>query len=157
MCCSPARLLHGGPNVWRGNHSNRSSTGAHGESDTCRCLSFVQFPLWRRRFIHWGVRHFTVPPLSQCGLTLCCDPQAGRFLGVDIDDGQLHKASENVEFAELGHRIHLLKASCMSKKPWGRCETHGMKSMFRLQRVQQSGVCFGACYYIARAVMYLFT
>lgn len=54
-------------------------------------------------------------PLFNCNHR--CDPQAGSFLGVDIDDGQLRKASENVEFAELGHRIHLLKASCMSKKP----------------------------------------
>uniref|UniRef100_A0A3Q3R9G4 Ribosomal RNA large subunit methyltransferase K/L-like methyltransferase domain-containing protein n=1 Tax=Monopterus albus TaxID=43700 RepID=A0A3Q3R9G4_MONAL len=33
------------------------------------------------------------------------------FLGMDIDDGQLQKANDNVEFAELGNRIHLLKAS----------------------------------------------
>ncbi|XP_028983152.1 THUMP domain-containing protein 2 [Betta splendens] len=33
------------------------------------------------------------------------------FLGVDIDDGQLQKAKTNVEYAELGNRIHLLKAS----------------------------------------------
>ncbi|XP_019743725.1 THUMP domain-containing protein 2 isoform X1 [Hippocampus comes] len=33
------------------------------------------------------------------------------FLGLDIDDRQLDKASENVAFAELGDRIHLLKAS----------------------------------------------
>ncbi|XP_038593885.1 THUMP domain-containing protein 2 [Micropterus salmoides] len=36
------------------------------------------------------------------------------FLGVDIDDGQLQKANENVEFAELENRIHLLKASSMA-------------------------------------------
>ncbi|CAK6960756.1 THUMP domain-containing protein 2 [Scomber scombrus] len=35
------------------------------------------------------------------------------FLGMDIDDGQLQKANENVAFAELGNRIHLLKASSM--------------------------------------------
>ncbi|XP_032409833.1 THUMP domain-containing protein 2 [Xiphophorus hellerii] len=33
------------------------------------------------------------------------------FLGVDIDDGQLQKADENVVFAELQSRVHLLKAS----------------------------------------------
>ncbi|XP_077352325.1 U6 snRNA (guanine-N(2))-methyltransferase THUMPD2 isoform X2 [Festucalex cinctus] len=33
------------------------------------------------------------------------------FLGLDVDDRQLHKASENVAFAELGDRMHLLKAS----------------------------------------------
>ncbi|XP_049592884.1 THUMP domain-containing protein 2 isoform X2 [Syngnathus scovelli] len=33
------------------------------------------------------------------------------FLGLDIDDRQLHKASENVAFAELRDRMHLLKAS----------------------------------------------
>ena len=43
------------------------------------------------------------------------DLQAACFLGVDIDDGQLQKANENVEFAELGNRIHLLKASSMSE------------------------------------------
>ncbi|XP_076599488.1 U6 snRNA (guanine-N(2))-methyltransferase THUMPD2 [Chaetodon auriga] len=36
-----------------------------------------------------------------------------RFLGVDFDDGQLQRANENIEFAELKNRIHLLKASCM--------------------------------------------
>ncbi|XP_054456457.1 THUMP domain-containing protein 2 [Anoplopoma fimbria] len=36
-----------------------------------------------------------------------------RFLGLDIDDGQLQRANENVEFAELGNRIQLLKASSM--------------------------------------------
>ncbi|XP_029927182.1 THUMP domain-containing protein 2 [Myripristis murdjan] len=35
------------------------------------------------------------------------------FLGVDIDDGQLQRASENVVFADLSNRIHLLKASSM--------------------------------------------
>ncbi|XP_068184364.1 THUMP domain-containing protein 2 isoform X2 [Antennarius striatus] len=40
--------------------------------------------------------------------------QAACFLGVDIDDGQLQKANENVEFAELGNRVHLLKASSMA-------------------------------------------
>ncbi|XP_061140588.1 THUMP domain-containing protein 2 [Syngnathus typhle] len=33
------------------------------------------------------------------------------FLGLDIDDRQLHKASENVAFAELRDRMHFLKAS----------------------------------------------
>nr|XP_020457408.1 THUMP domain-containing protein 2 isoform X2 [Monopterus albus] len=37
--------------------------------------------------------------------------KATCFLGMDIDDGQLQKANDNVEFAELGNRIHLLKAS----------------------------------------------
>ncbi|KAM9344641.1 THUMP domain-containing protein 2 [Symphorus nematophorus] len=40
--------------------------------------------------------------------------KAACFLGVDIDDGQLQKANENVEFSELGNRIHLLKASSMA-------------------------------------------
>lgn len=35
------------------------------------------------------------------------------FLGMDIDDGQLQKANENIVFAELGNRIHLLRASSM--------------------------------------------
>uniref|UniRef100_A0A8C4EKP3 THUMP domain containing 2 n=1 Tax=Dicentrarchus labrax TaxID=13489 RepID=A0A8C4EKP3_DICLA len=39
--------------------------------------------------------------------------KAACFLGMDINDGQLQKANENVEFAELGNRIHLLKASSM--------------------------------------------
>uniref|UniRef100_UPI003AAF6638 THUMP domain-containing protein 2 n=1 Tax=Centroberyx gerrardi TaxID=166262 RepID=UPI003AAF6638 len=33
------------------------------------------------------------------------------FLGMDIDDGQLQRANENVAFADLRNRIHLLKAS----------------------------------------------
>ncbi|KAI3362778.1 hypothetical protein L3Q82_001833 [Scortum barcoo] len=40
--------------------------------------------------------------------------EAACFLGMDIDDGQLQRANENVEFAELGNRIHLLKASSMA-------------------------------------------
>ncbi|XP_059215452.1 THUMP domain-containing protein 2 isoform X2 [Centropristis striata] len=40
--------------------------------------------------------------------------KAACFLGVDIDDGQLQKANENIEFAELGSRIHLLKTSSMT-------------------------------------------
>uniref|UniRef100_A0A8C2WHZ1 THUMP domain containing 2 n=1 Tax=Cyclopterus lumpus TaxID=8103 RepID=A0A8C2WHZ1_CYCLU len=39
--------------------------------------------------------------------------KAACFLGLDIDDGQLQKANENVAFAELGNRIQLLKASSM--------------------------------------------
>ncbi|KAF7220270.1 THUMP domain-containing protein 2 [Nothobranchius furzeri] len=39
--------------------------------------------------------------------------KAACFLGVDIDDGQLQKANENKTFAELGSRVHLLKASSM--------------------------------------------
>lgn len=84
--------------------------------------------------------HDTASPLSQCNLTLRCDPKVGCFLGVDIDDAQLQKASENIEFAELGHRIHLLKASSMGEKPWRRCETLGFKSMFRLQRAAEDGL-----------------
>ncbi|KAK1905339.1 THUMP domain containing protein 2 [Dissostichus eleginoides] len=42
------------------------------------------------------------------------DHQDVCFLGMDIDDGQLKKANENVEFAELGNRMHLLKASSMT-------------------------------------------
>ncbi|XP_075935523.1 U6 snRNA (guanine-N(2))-methyltransferase THUMPD2 [Anarhichas minor] len=38
--------------------------------------------------------------------------QAACFLGLDIDDGQLQKANDNVEFAELPN-IQLLKASSM--------------------------------------------
>lgn len=45
------------------------------------------------------------------------DLQDVCFLGMDIDDGQLQKANENVAFAELGNRIHLLKASSMGRKP----------------------------------------
>ncbi|XP_029377179.1 THUMP domain-containing protein 2 [Echeneis naucrates] len=39
--------------------------------------------------------------------------KAACFLGMDVDDRQLQRASENIEFAELGCRIHLLKASSM--------------------------------------------
>ncbi|XP_056292060.1 THUMP domain-containing protein 2 isoform X2 [Pseudoliparis swirei] len=39
--------------------------------------------------------------------------EAACFLGLDLDDGQLQRANENVEFAELGDRMQLLKASCM--------------------------------------------
>uniref|UniRef100_A0A3P8RLC2 THUMP domain containing 2 n=1 Tax=Amphiprion percula TaxID=161767 RepID=A0A3P8RLC2_AMPPE len=40
--------------------------------------------------------------------------EAACFLGLDIDDGQLQKANENTAFAELGNRIHLLKASSLA-------------------------------------------
>ncbi|XP_044070884.1 THUMP domain-containing protein 2 isoform X2 [Siniperca chuatsi] len=55
---------------------------------------------------------------SMCGvgtilIEAAQEHKASCFLGVDIDDGQLQKANENVEFAELGNRIHLLKASSM--------------------------------------------
>ncbi|CAN9500030.1 unnamed protein product [Ophioblennius macclurei] len=40
--------------------------------------------------------------------------EAACFLGMDIDDGQLQKASENVSFAELENRIHLLRASSLA-------------------------------------------
>ncbi|XP_041865929.1 THUMP domain-containing protein 2 [Melanotaenia boesemani] len=40
--------------------------------------------------------------------------KAACFLGVDIDDGQLQRASENIAYAELGNRIQLLKASSMA-------------------------------------------
>ncbi|XP_034464300.1 THUMP domain-containing protein 2 isoform X1 [Hippoglossus hippoglossus] len=40
--------------------------------------------------------------------------KAACFLGVDIDDRQLQKANENIEFAELRKRIQLLKASSMA-------------------------------------------
>uniref|UniRef100_UPI0037E7E446 THUMP domain-containing protein 2 n=1 Tax=Semicossyphus pulcher TaxID=241346 RepID=UPI0037E7E446 len=39
---------------------------------------------------------------------------AAHFLGMDNDDGQLQKANENIEFAELGNRMQLLKASSMA-------------------------------------------
>lgn len=35
---------------------------------------------------------------------------------MDIDDGQIQRANENIEFAEVGNRIQLTKASSMSKK-----------------------------------------
>lgn len=35
---------------------------------------------------------------------------------MDIDDGQVQKANENIIFAEVGNRIHVVKASSMSKK-----------------------------------------
>lgn len=35
---------------------------------------------------------------------------------MDIDDGQIQKANENINFAEVGNRIHVMKASSMSKK-----------------------------------------
>ncbi|XP_019949174.2 THUMP domain-containing protein 2 isoform X1 [Paralichthys olivaceus] len=40
--------------------------------------------------------------------------KAACFLGVDIDDRQLQKANENIEFAEMGNRIQLMKASSMA-------------------------------------------
>ncbi|TNN72787.1 THUMP domain-containing protein 2 [Liparis tanakae] len=39
--------------------------------------------------------------------------EAACFLGLDLDDGQLQRANENVEFAELRDRMQLLRASCM--------------------------------------------
>lgn len=35
---------------------------------------------------------------------------------MDMDDGQIQKAKENINFAEVGNRIHVMKASSMSKK-----------------------------------------
>lgn len=35
---------------------------------------------------------------------------------MDIDDGQIQKATENIEFAEVGNRIHFMKGSSTSKK-----------------------------------------
>ncbi|XP_023271487.1 THUMP domain-containing protein 2 isoform X1 [Seriola lalandi dorsalis] len=40
--------------------------------------------------------------------------KAACFLGMDNDDRQLQRANENIEFAELGNRIHLLNASSMA-------------------------------------------
>lgn len=45
------------------------------------------------------------------------DFQDACFLGVDIDEAQLQKASENVAFAELENRINLLKASTLGRSP----------------------------------------
>lgn len=86
--------------------------------------------------------------MPQCNLTLRCDAKVGCFLGVDIDDAQLQKASENIEFAELGHRIHLLKASSMGEKPRRTSETLGFKSMFSSEssRRWSSSVCCGTWY-----------
>ncbi|KAK2824548.1 hypothetical protein Q5P01_021723 [Channa striata] len=57
---------------------------------------------------------FVVDPMCGVGTILIEAAQEHKdscFLGVDIDDGQLQKANENVEFANLGNKIHLLKAS----------------------------------------------
>lgn len=35
---------------------------------------------------------------------------------MDIDDVQIQKAKENIDFAEVGNRIYVMKASSMSKK-----------------------------------------
>lgn len=43
------------------------------------------------------------------------DLQDACFLGVDIDEAQLQKASENIAFAELENRINLLKASSLGR------------------------------------------
>lgn len=59
--------------------------------------------------------HETEPPLEQSDPTFYLDLQAAHFLGMDIDDGQLQKASENIDFAELESRLNLLKASSTSK------------------------------------------
>ncbi|KAG7512758.1 THUMP domain-containing protein 2 isoform X1 [Solea senegalensis] len=57
-----------------------------------------------------------VDPMCGVGTILMEAAQENKgafFLGVDIDDRQLQKASENIKFAEVGNRIHLLKASSM--------------------------------------------
>ncbi|XP_039995297.1 THUMP domain-containing protein 2 isoform X2 [Xiphias gladius] len=59
---------------------------------------------------------FVVDPMCGVGTILteaAQEHQAARFLGTDIDDRQLQKANENIEFAEVGNRIQLLKASSM--------------------------------------------
>lgn len=48
---------------------------------------------------------------------------------MDIDDGQLQKANENIEFAELGNRMHLLKASSMGRKPAQNDQWNNIKCM----------------------------
>ncbi|XP_053291670.1 THUMP domain-containing protein 2 isoform X1 [Pleuronectes platessa] len=58
-----------------------------------------------------------VDPMCGVGTILIEAAQEHRaawFLGVDIDDRQLQKANENIEFAELRTRIQLLKASSMA-------------------------------------------
>ncbi|KAM9804285.1 THUMP domain-containing protein 2 [Neosynchiropus ocellatus] len=58
-----------------------------------------------------------VDPMCGVGTVLieaAQEHQDVQFLGVDIDDGQLLKASENLAFAGSGNRIHLLKASSMA-------------------------------------------
>lgn len=66
------------------------------------------------------------------------DPQNAFFLGVDNDEGQLQKANKNVVFAELGNRIHLLKASSTGRKRapydhWNNVNLRGRR--FRIKAV----------------------
>ncbi|KAM8851557.1 THUMP domain-containing protein 2 [Synchiropus picturatus] len=60
---------------------------------------------------------WVVDPMCGVGTLLieaAQEHQDVHFLGVDIDDGQLLKASENLAFADFGNRIHLMKASSMA-------------------------------------------
>lgn len=61
------------------------------------------------------------------------DLQDVCFMGLDIDDGQLQKANKNVVFAELGNRIHLLKASSMGRKPAQNDNWDNIKCMMSLK------------------------
>ncbi|KAM7408384.1 hypothetical protein PAMA_002212 [Pampus argenteus] len=57
-----------------------------------------------------------VDPMCGAGIILIEAAQEHKdvcFMAIDNDDGQLQKANENIVFAELGNRIHLLKASSM--------------------------------------------
>ncbi|KAM7385322.1 hypothetical protein PAMP_001410 [Pampus punctatissimus] len=57
-----------------------------------------------------------VDPMCGAGIILIEAAQEHKdvcFMAMDNDDGQLQKANENIVFAELGNRIHLLKASSM--------------------------------------------
>ncbi|KAM3605932.1 uncharacterized protein V6R79_007549 [Siganus canaliculatus] len=60
---------------------------------------------------------FVVDPMCGVGTILmeaAQDQKTACFLGVDIDDGQLQKANENIEFAQLTNQIYLVKASSMA-------------------------------------------
>ncbi|XP_049456949.1 THUMP domain-containing protein 2 isoform X2 [Epinephelus fuscoguttatus] len=72
-------------------------------------IPLTRLPLANRSYIKTTGLRSTVA----WAMTSLAQIQAAFFLGTDIDDGQLQKADENVAFAELGNRIHLLKASSM--------------------------------------------
>uniref|UniRef100_A0A3B4FT40 THUMP domain containing 2 n=1 Tax=Pundamilia nyererei TaxID=303518 RepID=A0A3B4FT40_9CICH len=98
------------------------------EKGTLSLLSF-RLPLANRSYIKiTGLRSTTawamaslpgfrvVDPMCGVGTILIEAAQEHKdacFLGVDIDEAQLQKASENIAFAELENRINLLKASSL--------------------------------------------
>ncbi|KAG7228488.1 hypothetical protein INR49_007661 [Caranx melampygus] len=84
-------------------------------------IPLTRLPLANRSYIKTtGLRSTpgfcVVDPMCGVGSILieaAQEHKAACFMGVDIDERQLQKANENIEFAEMGNTVQLLKASSM--------------------------------------------